>query len=258
MNVYLILFIGVCIYMSLWFVISLVARCNDVADIAWGLGFVGLSWLGYVLSPHHTQPALVTTLLVTLWGIRLSWHIFQWNRRKPEDYRYKAWREQWGSWFYLRSFLQVYLLQGVLLFLIALPVTYQHMARLSGGFTLWDGLGFILWVSGFCIEAIADYQLRNFIADPANKGKLMTEGLWRYSRHPNYFGEVLQWWGIYLYAVSVPGGISTIVGPLTITLLILFVSGIPLLEKKYAGRQDFVRYSRQTSIFILLPPRRIA
>lgn len=244
--------------MSLWFVISLVARRNDVADTAWGLGFVGLSWLGYVLSPHQTQPALVTTLLVTLWGIRLSWHIFQRNRRKPEDYRYKAWREQWGSWFYLRSFLQVYLLQGVLLFLIALPVTYQHMTRVSDGFTLWDGVGFIFWVSGFCIEAIADYQLRNFIANPANKGKLMTGGLWRYSRHPNYFGEVLQWWGIYLYAVSVPGGYFTVIGPLTITLLILFVSGVPLLEKKYAGRQDFARYSQETSIFIPLPPRRIS
>lgn len=244
--------------MSLWFVISLVTRRNDVADIAWGLGFVGLSWVGYALSPYQTLPALFTTLLVTLWGIRLSWHIFQRNRRKPEDYRYKAWRDQWGSWFYLRSFLQVYLLQGTLLYLIALPVTYQHMVRASGDFTIWDGIGFLLWATGFCMEAVADQQLRNFISHPENKGKIMMSGLWRYSRHPNYFGEVLQWWGIFLYAVSVPGGLLTVIGPITITFLILFVSGIPLLEKKYVGRQDFARYARQTSIFIPLPPRRIS
>lgn len=258
MNGYLLLLSAVLAYMSVWFVISLLVRRNDIADTAWGLGFVGLSWLGYVLSPYRTSPALVTTLLVTMWGIRLSWHIFLRNRKKPEDYRYKAWREQWGSWFYVRSFLQVYLLQGILLFLIALPVTYQHLHRVSGTFTVWDGLGFLVWVIGFCIEAVADFQLRRFIRNPDNKGRLMTTGLWQYSRHPNYFGEVLQWWGIFLYAVAVPGGYVTVVGPITITLLILFVSGIPLLEKKYAGREDFVRYARQTSVFIPLPPKRIS
>lgn len=255
MNAYLLLFATVVVYMFCWFIISIFIKRNDVADIAWGLGFVGLSWLGYVISPYKTPPALITTILVTMWGIRLSWHIFLRNRSKPEDYRYKAWRDQWGSWFYIRSFLQVYLLQGALMFLIALPVTYQHISRASGTFTVWDGLGFLLWVSGFCIEAVADHQLKQFIANPTNKGRLMMAGLWRYSRHPNYFGEVLQWWGVYLYAVSVPGGLFTVVGPLMITLLILFVSGIPLLEKKYAGREDFARYARQTSIFIPLPPK---
>ena len=125
----------------------------------------------------------------------------------------------------------------------------------SGEINLLVIIGFIVWLIGFYFESVGDKQLANFIHNPENKGKLMTEGLWKYSRHPNYFGEVTQWWGIWIIALSVPYGWVAIIGPITITILILFVSGVPLLEKKYKGRSDFEAYKKRTSIFIPLPPK---
>jgi len=185
-------------------------------------------------------------------GTRLAWHIYHRNKNKPEDSRYLEWQKTWNN-FYLRSYLQVFLLQGVLLYLISLPVIFiNHSA--TNDFGLLEIIGLFIWGLGFYFESVGDRQLKDFISNPANKGKLMDQGLWRYSRHPNYFGEVTQWWGIFLIALSLPGSFFTVIGPLTINILIIFVSGIPLLEKKYAGRPDFEKYKKKTSIFIPLPP----
>ena len=113
----------------------------------------------------------------------------------------------------------------------------------------------VIWLIGFSFESIGDRQLREFIRHPANKGRIMDKGLWRYSRHPNYFGEVTQWWGIFIVARSLPESWWTVIGPLTITVLILFVSGVPLLEEQYVGRDDFEEYKNRTSIFFPLPPK---
>jgi steroid 5-alpha reductase family enzyme len=190
--------------------------------------------------------------LVTIWGLRLAIHIYSRNKGKAEDFRYKAWREQWGKWFLVRSYFQVFLLQGLFLFLISLPVILinQHTTALS----FLDFLGIAVWIIGFYFEVVGDWQLSQFVREPSNRGKIIETGLWKYTRHPNYFGEVVQWWGIFLMAISLPNGILTIIGPLTITILILFVSGIPMLEKKYEGRADFEDYKRRTSAFIPLPP----
>ncbi len=255
MNYYLTLAILLFGYMSLWFVISLIRKRNDVADIAWGLGFVLLAWTGFFLARDYNVRAIIVNILVSLWGFRLAWHIFMRNRGKAEDYRYQAWRKEWGKWFYLRSFAQVYLLQGLFLFLIALPVS---MVNRNFGVSLgWlDILGVAVWLLGFCFESIGDAQLAKFIHDPKNKGQLMQRGLWAYTRHPNYFGEVTQWWGLWLLALAVPGGWVAVLGPLTITILILKVSGIPLLEKKMAQNPAFAAYKKRVSVFFPLPPRR--
>lgn len=252
MTYYPVLFTALMGYMTLWFMVSVVKQRNDVADIAWGLGFVFISWLSLFSSGYSTRGLLVTGL-VTIWGTRLALHIYTRNKTKPEDSRYAAWRKTWKQ-VYLRSFLQVFIVQGILLFLISLPVLFINRSG-SELIGIWDTVGLCVWITGFCVETIADAQLKTFIAHPANKGRLLTSGLWKYSRHPNYFGEVTQWWGIFLIALSVPGAIPTIVGPLTITILILFVSGIPLLEKKYAGRPDFESYKKRTSMFFPLPPK---
>jgi steroid 5-alpha reductase family enzyme len=190
--------------------------------------------------------------LVSIWGLRLSLHIYNRNKNKVEDYRYLAWRKQWGKWFYIRSYFQVYLLQGIFLFLIVSPVLLINKSA-GPPLGLFDIIGILVWFVGFYFEAVGDAQLTRFIKDPANKGKLMQNGLWAYTRHPNYFGEVTQWWGIWIMALSVSGGWPGIIGPVTITFLILKVSGIPMLEKKMEENPDFAKYKLKTSIFIPLP-----
>ena len=252
MNYYLILVIELFLYMTFWFIISLIKKRNDVADIAWGIGFVLIAWLSFFISGFSFKAILVNSL-VTVWGLRLAWHIFNRNKNKPEDSRYLEWRKTWKN-FYLRSFLQVFMLQGIFLFLISLPVIFINNS-VSNNFGILEIMGLLIWGLGFYFESIGDYQLKQFITKPGNKGKIMNQGLWRYSRHPNYFGEVTQWWGLYIIALSIPFGFLTIIGPITITILILFVSGVPLLEKKYAGRKDFEEYKKRTSVFFPLPPK---
>lgn len=252
MSYFLTLVFIVFVYMSLWFIISLMRKRNDVADVAWGLGFVLVTWTSFFLSDDSGVRGLLVGLLVSIWGLRLAWHIHARNKGKAEDYRYLAWRKEWGKWFYPRSYLQVYLLQGMFLFLIVMPVLLinKHAGAPLG---LLDFIGAAVWLLGFYFEAVGDAQLAQFIKNPANKGKLMQSGLWAYTRHPNYFGEVVQWWGIWLLALSVPYGLLGILGPLTITFLILKVSGIPMLEKKMMKHADFAEYKRKVSMFIPLP-----
>lgn len=235
--------------MSLWFVVSLLKKRNDVADTAWGLGFMLLSWFSFFLGQTHGNRGLLAGLLISIWGIRLAWHIHRRNRGKLEDYRYAKWREEWGKWFYVRSYAQVYLLQGALLFLIVLPVLCINKS-IEQTLGILDFIGLLVWILGFVFESVGDAQLAQFIKDPNNKGKLMQGGLWHYTRHPNYFGEVTMWWGIWLIALSVPSGFLSIIGPVTITILIVKVSGIPMLEKKMIENPDFGEYKRKTSMFI--------
>jgi steroid 5-alpha reductase family enzyme len=246
--------IAVLAYMVGWFIASLVLRRNDIADVAWGPGFILSAGVSLAVGGIYSPRGLLLSALVAVWGTRLAVHIHARNRGRGEDPRYRAWREQWGRWFLPRSFLQVFMLQGALLVLVASPVIFVNAARSSPLGAL-DALGGTVWLCGFVFEAVGDGQLLRFLRDPANRGRLMTQGLWRYSRHPNYFGEVTLWWGIWLIALSVPGGWATVVGPLTITGLILRVSGIPMLERRYSGRPDFEAYRRRTSAFFPLPPR---
>ena len=249
MNYYLTLALLLWAYMSLGFVISLVKGRNDVADVAWGLGFVLLAWTSFFLSRASGTAGILVGILVSVWGLRLAWHIHARNRGKAEDYRYMAWRLEWGKWFYARSYLQVYLLQGALLFLIALPVLIIN--RVAGGtFGFLGGIGVGVWLFGFIFESVGDAELARFAKDPRNRGKILQSGLWRYTRHPNYFGEVVQWWGIGLVALGVARSWVGLIGPLTITILILKISGIPMLERKMAENPDFADYKRRTSVFV--------
>jgi steroid 5-alpha reductase family enzyme len=254
MNYFTTLILVLFTYMSLWFIASLLKKRNDVADVAWGLGFVLMAWVSFFLAGDFGIRGLGVCLLVSIWGLRLAWHIHSRNKGKAEDYRYLAWRKEWGKWFLLRSYAQVYLLQGTLLLLVVSPVVLiNRHAGSSLGFL--DLLGVLIWMAGFFFEVVGDAQLARFIKNPDNKGKLMQSGLWAYTRHPNYFGEVSLWWGLWLIAISVPNGWMGIIGPLTITILILKVSGIPMLEKKMAEHPDFSEYKKRVSVFFPLPPK---
>ena len=240
-------------YMTLWFGIAMWRRRNDVADVAWGIGFILVATTGLILHESSVR-SILATLLVAAWGIRLALHIHFRNRGKPEDFRYRQWREEWGKNFVIRTYLQVFVLQGVLLLLVATPVVYVNSAA-NPPLSYTDVLGALVWGAGFFFEAVGDYQLARFMGDRSNQGRIMTSGLWRYTRHPNYFGEVALWWGIFLIALSVPGGWRTVIGPVTISFLILKVSGIPMLEAKYRGHPQYEEYQRRTSSFFPLPPR---
>lgn len=257
MNYYLILAIILFCYMNFWFIFSLIKKRNDIADIAWGLGFILLSWSAFFLSKTYSLTAFIVNILISIWGFRLAIHIYLRNKKKKEDYRYEQWRKDWGKFFLLRSYFQVYILQGIFLYFICLPSLFINKSEISS-FGYVPFIGILVWSIGFLFESVSDKQLSDFIKNPQNKGKLIESGLWKYSRHPNYFGEVTQWWGIFIIALSFPNSFFTVIGPLTITILILFVSGIPLLEKKYEGRKDFEEYKKKTSIFFPLPPRKVA
>ncbi len=239
-------------YYIAWFIISLLVRRNDVADLAWGLGFPLLMWTAVARSGSSPVSVLIA-VLVSIWGSRLALHIFSRIRRTQEDRRYQEWRAQW-RFFLLRSFLQIYLLQGMLMFVIAYSSISIILAQLPQ-LTVWSIVGTLVWIGGLLCESIADRQLAEFKRDPANKGKILQSGLWRYSRHPNYFGEISMWWGLSIIGVNMLQP-SLLLSPVAITLLILFVSGVPLLEKKYAGRPDFEEYKRRTSVLIPWVPKR--
>lgn len=236
--------------------LSLRLRDASIVDVAWGLGFVLVAWIGFWLGPPPSPPRLLLLVLVSVWGGRLALYIARRNAGAGEDYRYAAMRRRRGAAFGWWSLVFVFLLQGLLILIISLPLA----VALSSAATSWRPahlVGSILWGVGFVFEAAGDYQLARFKADPANRGRVMRRGLWRYTRHPNYFGDALVWWGYYAFACAVPGGAWTVISPLLMTFLLLKVSGVALTERSIAERRPAYRdYVATTSAFIPWPPRR--
>jgi steroid 5-alpha reductase family enzyme len=245
-------------YMTVWFGISLVVRRADIADIAWGPGFVAIAiWLLLRPGAPLTARQYLVSVLAVMWAARLAYHVARRNLRPGhgEDQRYAAWRKEWGGSFVLRSYLQVFLLQGLFMLVISAPLLVSGSAG-TPGFGTFELLGAAVWLVGFLFEAVGDAQLATFLRDPRNKGSIMDSGLWAWTRHPNYFGEATMWWGLAVACLSVPGGWIAFVGPVTITWLLVFVSGIPLVEKRKAGQAAWEDYKARTSTFVPLPPKR--
>lgn len=259
-QIFMVALLTIFVYMSLIFIFSLIKKNASIVDIAWGTGFLVVLLVSLITETDFpkeiTGRKLLVLFLIAVWGLRLSWHIYKRNKGKPEDFRYAAWREKWGKWFTLRSYFQIFMLQGFFLFLIILPALLIVGQKDIKSWTILDFLGTMVWLVGFIFEARADHELKKFKSDPANKGKIIKTGLWRYSRHPNYFGEAVMWWGIFIIGLNVKSGWAGIISPLTITLLLTRVSGVPLLEKKYAGNPEYEAYKAVTSAFFPLPPRK--
>ncbi len=252
MSIYFNLIFVLLIHIFFWFLISIFIKKNDIADVAWGLGFLLISWSAWYLS-EYSAISFIANILVSIWALRLTFHIYRRNKGKPEDFRYANWRKHWKN-FYLRSFLQVFLLQGLFLYIISIPIIFiNHNSPQK--FSLLTIIGILIWLIGFMFETIADYQLKIFKSNSNNKGKIITTGLWKYSRHPNYFGEVVLWWGIFIISLSIDKGVYTIISPILITYLICYVSGIPMLEEKYKGNIEFEDYKKRTSAFFPLPSK---
>jgi steroid 5-alpha reductase family enzyme len=241
-------------YVSIWYLIALLKQRNDVADIAWGLGYVLVCL--YLLGFQSKEPiSLLLYALVTLWGLRLSIHIYARNKGKQEDFRYKQWRAEWGKTFYWRSFLQVFLLQGIILLIIISPIIFSSIVPVQN-FSVATIVGIVLWGVGFFFQVVGDYQLKEFSKQRKSRDEIIQTGLWKYSRHPNYFGEILMWWSIYFIVLPFDNSWWFIISPITITYLLLYVSGVPLLEAKYKGNKAFESYQQRTNaVFPWLPKK---
>ncbi len=244
-------------FMGCVWLLSLPTRNASLADIFWGPGFVLLAWLSFAQTDGYLGRKLLLALLTTAWGLRLFLHITWRNWGQGEDRRYQAWRAKRGASFWWVSLFTVFLTQAVLLWLVSLAVQIGQLSPTPARLTGWDLLGVLVWTTGFTWEAVADWQLARFKADPANRGRVMNRGLWAYSRHPNYFGESLIWWGLFLIALPTPYGWWTVISPVVITFLLLKVSGVTLLEKDIVERRpEYREYLETTSAFLPWFPKR--
>lgn len=245
------------LFLTMVWLLSLPRKNASLADIFWGLGFVLIAWLSFALTAGYLGRKLLLVGLTTVWGARLAWHIARRNRGQGEDRRYQVWRAKWGASFWWVSWFTVFLVQAILLWIVSLTLQIGQLAPTPATLTGLDLLGLLVWLIGFAFEATADWQLARFKADPANRGRVMNQGLWRYSRHPNYFGEALMWWGLFLITLATPQGWWAIVSPLTITFLLLKVSGVVLLEKDLVARRpEYREYMKTTSAFWPWFPKR--
>lgn len=237
------------LYMGLMFVIAQIKKDNSIVDIAWGMGYILIALYSLFKNGLFLPRQLLVTFLVILWGLRISGYLFIRNYGKGEDPRYTKMKQHWGKYMPLYSFFIVFMLQGFLILVISYPVMLVNNSS-NPGLNLLDIIGATVWLFGFLCESIGDIQLYLFLKKSENKGKVFQLGLWKYTRHPNYFGEMLLWWGIWLISLSVPLGWSGIISPLTVTYLLIFVSGIPMTEQQMASLQGFDEYKRRTSILI--------
>lgn len=247
--------IVVFVYFLLFFLVAQLIRNNSIVDMGWGAGFIVVALATLLIQGAYVERNLLLLLLVTIWGGRLTYYIVRRNWGKPEDFRYAKWRREWGRWVVPRAFLQVFMLQGFLMLVIGYPIILVN-ANPQPGLNVLDSLGLIVWLVGFYFESVGDKQMAEFKKNPANKGRIINVGLWKYSRHPNYFGEATMWWGIFLLSLSVPFGWSAIISPLAITLLLLYVSGVPMLEKKYKDNPEFQEYAKVTNKFFPWFPKK--
>lgn len=248
-------FAAVFVFMNFWFLVAVKKRRNDIADVVWGLGFVVLAVISLFFNPSLRNGLIFTFVLV--WGARLSFHIGRrFLKKSREDHRYLKWRNEWGEKWVIKSWLKVFMLQGFFMLVVAAPILVSGSFD-RGAWNVVNLMGALLWIFGFAFEAVSDKQLSDFIKYKKNGERIMKSGLWKYSRHPNYFGEVCLWWGIWLISWGVPYFYIAVIGPLAITFLILKVSGIPMLEKKYAGNKEFEEYKKRTNAFVPGRPRKI-
>lgn len=244
--------ITVLVYMTAWFVLARALKRADAVDSAWGLGFVTVAWTALAATGSYQASAIVTAVLVTIWGLRLFWHLTKRNIHRPEDYRYQTYRTKWGRHFWLQAYARIFLVQGLLLSLISLPViAVMHAGGAITGIAI---IGFAVWAIGILCESVGDYQLQQFMK-MRKKGEIMQRGLWKYSRHPNYFGEVTAWWGAALVACAYRQWWG-VLGAVVITVLITKVSGIPPLEKHYADNTAYQEYAKHTSVLVPLPRKK--
>ena len=262
-SILLVCAMAVGVMMVCMWLLSIPLRNVSIVDIGWGLGFVLIAWVSFSRSPDGPADVVwtdyVLPVLVTIWGCRLAGYLAWRNHGKPEDYRYQAMREAHGPAFVTQSFLIVFALQGVVMLVVSLPIQAAVASPSEPCFYLLAaGVG--VWAIGVFFEAVGDWQLARFKSLPENKGRVMNRGLWRLTRHPNYFGDFMVWWGLWLVSMSLSDRAGTwwsVISPALMSFLLIRVSGVALLEKSLKARSpEYASYIEQTSAFIPWPPKR--
>ncbi|TFF89809.1 MAG: DUF1295 domain-containing protein [Promethearchaeota archaeon] len=247
--------------MHIAFLVGTATKNNGVVDSFYGLAYVAGVWTSFLVMGTYSIFQILVTVFVTLWGFRLAIHVTNRNWGKPEDKRYQNMRERFGDKVLLKSYLRIYMFQSLIVFLVSFPAIFINANESPALGLNWSTfaliIGGLIWCIGFYFEAAGDYQLAHFLKQPENKGEVMDKGLWRYTQHPNYFGEVTMWWGIWIIATgfNFPWGIITIFGPIIITYMIINVSGVKLLNKRFEGDDKYADYKRRTSQFFPMPPK---
>lgn len=255
--------IVILIHFTIYFFRAVKQNNFGIIDIGWGQGFVFVVWLlmifrVFILGANANAVGYLTLILTSIWGLRLSSHIGQRNHGKPEDKRYVAMRAKIKPpYVLLKSYVNIFLLQALFMFIISLVLIFNVMSGLTNPIEpaslIPIILGVVVWLGGYFFQSVGDRQLALFVAKPENKGTLMTQGLWAYTRHPNYFGEVLMWWGIAILGFANGFGLVVsligLVSPLVVTWLLRYVSGVPLLEKHMKTKPGFSDYEKATNIF---------
>ncbi len=246
------------VYVTLAWILSIYIKNASIVDFFWGLGFVLVAVFYFNASTENTSRQIITLVLVTIWGLRLSIHIFIRNLGLPEDYRYQEFRKHYGAerywWF---SYFQVFLLQGALIWLISAPLLAVNYFGTTNELNVFDFIGIAIWIIGFTFEAGGDLQLARFKANPANKGKLLQTGFWKYTRHPNYFGDAAVWWGFAIFSIAARSYLP-VLSAVLMSWLLVKVSGVSMLEKYLKNtKPGFDEYVKRTSAFIPWFPKTI-
>ena len=248
--------VAIAIFMVALWVLSLVLKNASIVDVGWGIGFVIVAWAVRARVDGNPDRQRLLVAMTTIWGLRLAVYLYARNHGTGEDYRYKAMRKRSGPRFAVISLGTVFALQGVLMWIVSLPVQLGQV-KITPDLGVLAWIGIIVWGIGLFFEVVGDAQLAQFKRDAANTGKVMDKGLWRYTRHPNYFGDACVWWGIALVAAETTVGRWGLLGAAAMTILLRRVSGVTLLEKSLIKRREgYERYVARTSPFIPRPPKK--
>ena len=245
------------VLMTILWLVSIRLRNVSIVDLFWGVGFVVSASVYAFFTENIGARGVILLILVAIWGLRLSGYLAWRNIGKGEDFRYQEFRRQYGAHrYWWISYFQTFLLQGILMWLISAPLLGAFQGHTYEALSWIDVAGIVSWIIGFSFEAGGDWQLANFKSDPSNKGKVLDSGFWRYTRHPNYFGDAAVWWGFGLFSISA-GNYLPVLGSLLMTALIIKVSGVALLEKTLkTDKPEYAEYTRRTSSFIPWFPKK--
>jgi len=246
---------AVLILMTVGWAISVRDQNVTIVDSLWGLGFILVALITFSAGNGFDGRRNLVLWLTAVWGLRLTAHLTWRSWGQQEDHRYARWREKSGARFWWVSLFKVFWLQAIFLWVISLILQRILLASQPAHFTSLDLVGSLIWLIGMLFESIGDWQLARFKSNPDNRSRVMDQGLWAWSRHPNYFGEFLVWWGFFLISLSTPGGYWTITSPIIVSVILLNLTGVPLTEAALKKRRPgYADYVRRTSGFFPRPP----